>query len=927
MLPERWRQIDELFHAAMAREPSLRAAFLDGACGQDNELRREVESLLARGAQVESFLETRTATILSGKQIGAFRIVSALGVGGMGEVYRAHDSKLGRDVAIKTLPHEFAGDPERLARLRREARTLASLNHPNIAAIYGLEESGSTTCLVLELVEGETLRGPLPVERALEYARQIAEALEAAHEKGIVHRDLKPANIKVTPQGRIKVLDFGLAKAVWGGADAQNLSRLSTLVGPETVAGHIVGTPPYMSPEQARGEEVDKRTDIWAFGCVLYELLAGKRAFRGDTLGDTIQAILERDPDWSALPAKAPPKLLNLLQRCLQRDIKLRVQEISDTRAVIEHLQTKRSHWPLVTVGAAVVAVLAVGGALWLRGPAQPATRDQWVQLTKLPDAVSQPALSPDGRMLTFVRGPSTFYGRGQIYIKMLPEGEPKQLTHDDYLKMSPVFSPDGSRIAYTSVDSEFKWDTWTVPVLGGEPRRWLVNAGGLVWKDTHTILFSELLAGLHMAIATSEESRSGERQVYVPAHESGMAHRSYPSPDGKWALIAEMDGAWLPCRLVPMNGSSVGRRVGPENGACTFAGWSPDGKWMYFTSSSGGAFHTWRQRFPDGRPEQITSGPTEEEGIALAADGSSFVTAVGQRQRSVSLHTEKEDRQVSLEGYAFSPNFTPDFKLLCYRVLKGSQPGSDPAELWIADLDSGRTEVLLPGVPVFSTNSISPDGREVVFVTRKGTEPFQLWLARLDRSAPPRQIPNADGTFPFFGPAGEIYFRATDGFAYRVENDGSGKRKVLDHPIDEIRGVSPDGKWLAVWSIDANVKGEGSKQGADLAYPLSGGDPIRITGQDSKLTWSPNRKLLFANVTYSGTSSGGAGKTYVFPLSGGKMLPDTPPGGFRSEEEMAKYPGVRVLDSADVAPGPTPDVYAFSKETTQRNLFRIPLK
>ena len=300
---------------------------------------------------------------------------------------------------------EFASDPERLARFRREARTLASLNHPNIAAIYGLEESDGATCLVLELVEGETLRGPLPVEKALDYARQISEALEAAHEKGIVHRDLKPANVKVTPQGRVKVLDFGLAKAIWGGNDAQNLSQLSTVAGPETVVGQVVGTPPYMSPEQARGEEVDKRTDIWAFGCVLYELLTGKRAFRGETLADTIQAVLEREPDWKALPAKTPPRVSELLKRCLHKDIRLRVQDIRDARSMIEKAQQGRNHWQLAAAGAGAVALLAVGAALWLRGPAQLPGRDQWVQLTKLPDSVSQPALSPDGRMMTFVRG------------------------------------------------------------------------------------------------------------------------------------------------------------------------------------------------------------------------------------------------------------------------------------------------------------------------------------------------------------------------------------------------------------------------------------------------------------------------------------------------------------------------------------------
>jgi len=269
------RRAEELFHAALERSPEARRAFLDEACGEDTELRRQVEMLLSEDEHAGGFVEKLplddvTATLgargsLVGRQFGPFRILSWLGAGGMGEVYRAHDSKLGRDVAIKTLPPEFARDPERLARFRREAHTLASLNHPNIAAIYGLEESTELDYLVLELVEGDTLHGPLPLATALDRACQVAEALEAAHEHGIVHRDLKPANVKVTPQGRVKVLDFGLAKAIWGTEGGPDLSQTATVTFPGTAAWHIVGTPGYMSPEQARGAKVDQRTDIWAF--------------------------------------------------------------------------------------------------------------------------------------------------------------------------------------------------------------------------------------------------------------------------------------------------------------------------------------------------------------------------------------------------------------------------------------------------------------------------------------------------------------------------------------------------------------------------------------------------------------------------------------------------------------------------------------
>jgi serine/threonine protein kinase/tetratricopeptide (TPR) repeat protein len=350
MSEERWQTVEGLFHAALERPREQRQAWLDGACSEDAELRRQVELLLSNEERAGSFLErpaiedvrvTQTgAGSLLGRKFGPYEIVSPLGAGGMGEVYRAHDSKLGRDVAIKTLPYEFAGDPERLARFRREARTLASLNHPNIAAIYGFEESGEVDCLVLELVEGETLRGPLPVAQALDRARQVAEALEAAHAKGIIHRDLKPSNVKVTPQGRVKVLDFGLAKAIWGPERNQDLSPAASENGSQSLPGHIVGTPGYMSPEQASGADVDERADIWAFGCLLYELLTGQRAFSGESSQDTIAAVLEREPDWDALPAKTPAKVRELLRQCLQKDAGRRLQHIADARRTIEEVQS-----------------------------------------------------------------------------------------------------------------------------------------------------------------------------------------------------------------------------------------------------------------------------------------------------------------------------------------------------------------------------------------------------------------------------------------------------------------------------------------------------------------------------------------------------------------------------------------------------------
>ena len=360
---EMWRQAEDLFHAALERAPEARQAFLEHACGEDAELRNLVARLIAEDQDAGSFLEKPALEDVSNSSVeppasrwyGAYRVLSLIGAGGMGEVYRAHDTRLGRDVAIKTLPPEFARDPVRLARLRREARMLAALNHPNIAAIYGLEASAEADYLVLELVEGERLHGPVPLPAALGIADQVADALQAAHEHGIVHRDLKPANVRITPQGLVKVLDFGLAKAIWRPEQRADREQPARDTRDSTMTGEVLGTPGYMSPEQARGVEVDQRTDIWAFGCLLFELLVGRRAFEGTTVPDLVAAVLEHEPDWRALPPKTPTRLRALLAACLRKDANCRPTNVTAVRATLQEIRhTRRRH------GYARIRALAV---------------------------------------------------------------------------------------------------------------------------------------------------------------------------------------------------------------------------------------------------------------------------------------------------------------------------------------------------------------------------------------------------------------------------------------------------------------------------------------------------------------------------------------------------------------------------------------
>jgi eukaryotic-like serine/threonine-protein kinase len=412
--------------------------------------------------------------ILAGKRLGPYEILSALGAGGMGEVYQAHDTKLGRDVAIKVLPEAFAHDPERLSRFQREAKMLAALNHPNIATIYGLEQSNGTSYLVMELVPGETLAqrmkrdGALPVEEALTIARQMAEALEAAHEKSIIHRDLKPANVKLTPEGKVKILDFGLAKAFAGDAANEDPSNSPTLSAAATMRGVILGTAAYMSPEQARGKSVDKRTDIWAFGCVLYELLTGKQAFQGETVTEVLAAVLRAEPGWEALPAATPASIRTLLRRCLQKDMHRRFRDAADVRIEIEDflvaplsadlIVKQLRHWTIrrsvFVAGLACLFGAGLAGlAVWNYKPAASTGSQPVARLTAaVPPGqelimASFPALalSPDGTQLVYV---AQYGGTQQLFLHPMDTLEYKPLPGTTGA-LAPFFSPDGQWIGF----------------------------------------------------------------------------------------------------------------------------------------------------------------------------------------------------------------------------------------------------------------------------------------------------------------------------------------------------------------------------------------------------------------------------------------------------------------------------------------------
>ncbi len=949
----------EVFAGARALPADRRPAYLAEACDGNDALREEVESLLVSDQRAKSFLEApavvrsddardQARLTMEGRRLGAYQVQALLGAGGMGQVYRARDTKLERDVAVKFLPHAFTSDPERLARFEREARMLAALNHPNIGAIYGFEEAEGIRFLVLELVEGRTLadtladvsrqrsQGPgLPIRDALSIARQIAEALDIAHEKGIIHRDLKPANITITPDGVVKVLDFGLAKAA-GDGSTPDLTHSPPKSVNRTNDGAVMGTPGYMSPEQARGQIVDKRTDIWAFGCVLYEMLTGRVAFMGATVSDTIAAVLGSEPEWDALPRGTPASVRLLLQRCLDKDPKRRLRDLGDVRFEIDdgesHAATgTRRPGPAYRAVLPMVLtflVLAVGAGLFylVKPTPQVTSPSEYVQLTNFTDSATAPSLSPDGRMVTFKLGGTSFLSPGQIFVKLLPNGESVQLTNSAGRKYGPVFTPDGSRVAYTQVDSG-KWDTWIVPVLGGQPVRFLPNASGLAWIADHRVLFSEIKTGLHMGIVTATDNRADVREIYLQPDEHAMAHYSYASPDGKSVLVVEMSGAHAftqPCRLVPFDGSSAGVQVGPR-GTCLSAAWSPDGRWMYFGAVVGGSSHLWRQRFPDGLPEQITLGPLEEEGIALAPDGRSIVTSIGMRRSAIWIHGAAGDRAIVSEGYASAPSFSRDGTRVFYLVARdwwlaasGWIPAS--ADLRSVDLASGKSDTVLSGQSVTSY-TISPDEKDVAFTTMDSGGTSQIWLAPLDRRTSPRMIASA-GDSPSFAAAGELIFRSLgeNNALVRIKTDGTGRERIPTAPVLEKRGVSPDGEWTI---IVAPGTGKDAVL-ATLAIPIHGGAP-RIICYVCSATWSTDGKFFYVGSNQSALPAS-AGKTLAIPVPAGKSLPDLPAAGINVADGVVGFPGAVTIENGLISPGPDPSIYVFTRADSQRNLFRVPL-
>ncbi|HKF51693.1 MAG TPA: LpqB family beta-propeller domain-containing protein [Candidatus Acidoferrales bacterium] len=649
-------------------------------------------------------------------KIGAYEITGAIGAGGMGEVYRARDTRLNRDVALKVLPEALARDTERVARLRREAQTLASLNHPNIAAIYGFEDSGTTHALVMELVEGPTLServkaGAIPVDEALPIAKQIAEGLEYAHERGIVHRDLKPGNIKITSSDAVKILDFGLAKAIESDAASMDISSSPTITRMATQAGIILGTAAYMSPEQAKGKSVDRRTDIWAFGCVLYEMLTGKMAFAGETVTDTLAAILKTEPDWSKLPSATPAHVRVLLRRCLQKDPRQRLRDIGDARVSLEEVlagspesystagvsfPAARRAMPWALAGL-IVGGLIAGFGVWKFAPgSESGTHMHFMAVTNFAGVQAQPALSPDGRSVAFV---SNRDGHYNIYVGLTGGGSLVQVTNDANLKARPAWSPDGATLAYARLNDSGLWDIWEVPALGGTPRPVILDATDPAWSpDGRSLAYEN---GADETLWISGVQGENAHRVLPPPNSFTRDTEPRFSPDGSQiAFISRRQGPGGTVSVVDI-ASGKARELTNDDELALSPAWSPDGRSIYSASSRGGTVNIWKNSLRGGEPEQITAGQGDDAQLDVSADGKRIVfstwrsntniarmdlTAKASEQKVEMLTTDPARNQVA-------PAYSHDGKHITYF---SNLNGVENENIWISDADGSNPLALV---------------------------------------------------------------------------------------------------------------------------------------------------------------------------------------------------------------------------------------
>jgi hypothetical protein len=844
-----------------------------------------------------------------GMTLGHYRIIERIGIGGMGEVFRADDMNLGRQVAMKVLPDVFAGDPERLARFEREARLLASLNHPNIAAIHGLEERQGKRFLVLELVEGQTLEerlnhGRIPLEETLEICRQIAEGLEAAHEKAVIHRDLKPANVKVTPEGKVKILDFGLAKAFQEEPSAIDVSKPWTLTSQMTPAGVIMGTAAYMSPEQTKGKTVDKRADIWSFGCVLYECLTGKRAFQGETIAETLAAILKSEPDLTLLPVETPLILRSLIRQCLQKDPNLRLHDIADARVEMQDEPAQPSaippvghRFPLGWIASACAVALVMGilvgpavmGYLWHTGSpaAQPVVRSYlrlepgyWLDGWRAspPGGYDQPtrhamALSGDGQFIVYsaVRGNPGLQEKPRLYLRRLDqlEGRPIAGTEGG---ISPFLSPDDRWVGFWADGKLMK-----VSVEGGVPVA-LCDVPvplGFTWGADNRIVFS-MRVDSGLSRISADGGKTETLTVPDKARDEWSHRLPHCLPDGRGILFTAMSSYYdMNPRVAVLDLPSQKPRVLIEDAAD--ARYVETGHLVFVRQGMLMAVpFNLVERLISGQP--VPAIPNVAQ--ALNTGSSSLDTAAGQFSISASGtlafasggilpdagnslvwvdRKGKTEPITSFKAPFAAPRLSPEGQRIAYRTLGKER------RIWVYDLKRGTATKLTPeGIANYVT--WTPDGLRLVFGWSK-TGVTNLYWQPADGSSPMERLTRSeDYQFPgSWSPHAE-----TLAFVENLPGDVSdilflqmSDRRIapfLRYRFDETcPEFSPDGRWIAYVSNES-----GRDEVYVQAFSGPGGKWQISNNGGAEPLWSRNGKqLLYRHLDQVLVSDVHAGKTF----------------------------------------------------------------
>ena len=928
----RWDRVKAVFQAALERPLDARPAFLDETCGSDQPLRTEVESLLraheAAGdfAEQPALLELAGRSLQRGDRLGPYEIGEPLGAGGMGEVYSARDTKLRREVAIKVLPPLFTMDADRLARFEREARVLASLNHPHIGAIYGLENVDGVPALVLELVEGPTLadrlaKGPVPLRDALTIAAQIAQAFEAAHERGIVHRDLKPANIKLRPDGAVKVLDFGLAKVTTGGSSAGATQPPTTDID-STREGVILGTAPYMSPEQAQGQPADARSDIWAFGVVLYEMLVGKRAFAGTTTLEILSNVLKTEPDWAALPPSTPPTLRSLLRRCLQKDRAHRLRDIADARFQIEEAlnepaiaaavstqavvprKRERLLWVAALVGAITAGV--AGGATYLLRAGQPQADEVRLDITAPPttDPTSL-AISPNGKMIAFA---ATADGKSLLWVRALDAVSAHPLAGTENAKF-PFWSPDGRSVGFATGAQLKRVD------IGSGSVQVVVSGGALggAWNRDGTILYDTGPGG-----QLSRVSADGGEPVAVTKGSLSATDPWFPQflPDQRHFLFyatgaapgiyaGQLDATDAPRRIIeaqaatyassghllfvrqgtlfaqvfdPVRMNLTGSAtviaehvlVGQQQGEAALSA-SAAGPIIFRTGSGAPSQFVWFDRA--GKALETVAGSDSGDGYnsSLSPNGlrlafSRFATAGGTTDIWVlNLSRGVADRLTTDPAFELMPVWSPDGKRMAFTSNRKQAGGSEHMRLYVRSVTSiGNDELLVRSDENSNTNPSdwSPDGRFILFVKCKTD--CGIWALPMDgdRIAFPVVETAFNETNPQFSPDGKW-------IAYQSNESGGVEIYVQPFPGPGRKTrVSGDGGIQARWRRDGKELFYLAPDNRLMAVPIQLDAPA-----DSVDVGTP--APLFAT-HLGGTPRNYMSRSYMVDSAGQRFLVDT---------------------------------------------------